>query len=148
MISDKWILLVLEDGAFHSESVYYAINLAKRIDCSISVLMLAANAECDPEGLNREQGIVKKILNAIRAEKVNVQAKIRYGDKASEFLKHLADNPSFAVTVWGGGEEFAAERNIKKGKNWFAKIKVNIRCPVVRPTAKDKSKTKHKQKEL
>lgn len=138
MISDKWILLVLEDGAFHAESVYYAINLAKRIDCSISVLMLAANAECDSEGLNSEQGIVKKILKAIRAEKVNVQAKIRYGDKASEFLKHLAGSPSFAATVWGGKEEFVAGRNKIKKKHWFSKIKANIRCPVVRPTIKDR----------
>ncbi len=127
----------MEDGAFHVESVYYAINLAKRIDCSISVLMLVSNAECDPEGLNSEQGILKKILKSIRAEKVNVQAKIRYGDKASEFLKHIAGSPSFAVTVWGGKEEFVGGRNKTKKKHWFSKIKANIRCPVVRPTIKD-----------
>ena len=136
MMSDKWILLLLEDGVFYEESLYYAINLAKRIDCSISVLMLVANNARGSEGLKNEQKIVKKIINAIKAEKINTQSKIRYGDKASEFLKHLAGSPSFAATVWGGEEEFAAVRNKTKKKHWFSKIKANIRCPVVRPTIK------------
>ena len=138
--SKNWILLLLEDGVFHKESVYYAINLAKRIGCSISVLMLMANAAHESEGLNNEQKIVKKIINAIKAEKINIQAKIKYGDKASEFLKHLASKPSFAATVWGGREEFVAGHNFKKKDHWFLKIKANIQCPVVRPTAKGTSK--------
>jgi hypothetical protein len=147
-MSKKWILLVLEDGTFHEESVFYAINLAKRIDCSISVLMLVKNADRESEGLDIERRIVKKILNTIKAEKINTQAKIRYGDKASEFLKHLAGNPSFAAAVWGGKKDFVSGCNIKKGEHWFAKIKANIRCPIVRPTVKGKAKTKPKQKEL
>jgi hypothetical protein len=147
-MSKKWILLVLEDGTFHEESVFYAINLAKRIDCSISVLMLLKNAERAPEELDSKRRIVKEILKVIRAEKVNAQAKIRYGNKASEFLKHLAGNPSFAAAVWDGKKDFVSGCNIKKGEHWFAKIKANIRCPIVRPTVKDKAKTKPKQKEL
>ncbi|MBL0731758.1 MAG: hypothetical protein JJW03_02755 [Desulfosarcina sp.] len=140
MMSDKWILLLLEDGVFHEESLYYAINLAKRIDCSISVLMLVANKARGSGSLNNEQKIAKKIINVIKAEKINTQSKIKYGDKASEFLKHIAGSPSFAATVWGGKKEFAGGRNKTKKKHWFSKIKTNILCPVVRPGIKEKYK--------
>ena len=142
--SEHWILLLLEDGVFNEESVCYAINLAKRIDCSISVLMLVANNARGAEGFNNEQRIVKKIINAIKAEKINTQVKIKYGDKASEFLKHLASSPSFAATVWGGEEDFAAGRNKTGKEHWFSKIKANIQSPVVRPTIKRISKNKER----
>lgn len=142
-MAKQWILLVMEDGVFHEESVCYAIKLAHRIHCSVSVLMLGANTENETEETNNAQQVFKKIMNLIKAENISTRGKIRYGDKASEFLKHLADNPSFLTIVWGGEEKTLSGRNKRKTDYWFAKIKTNIRCPVIRPTVKkDNSRIK------
>jgi len=144
----RWILLVLEDGIFREESVCYAIKLARRIDCSVSALMLVANIGRDPSNEGNEKLVLAKIISMIKAENINTRGLIRYGDKASEFLKHLADNPSFLTIVWGGEEKTFSGRNMKKTDAWFSKIKTNIRCPVIRPTVKDNSRIKLKRKEF
>ncbi len=147
-MSAKWILLILEDGVFHEESVCYAIKLAQRMSCSISVLMLVANTDGTSEACSSEREIFEETLKIISAKGIDVMGKIRCGDKASEFLKHLASNPSFETIVWGGGEEIVAEHHVKKAAHWFTKVKSTIQCPVVRPTIKDKNKAKHKPKEF
>jgi len=147
-MATQWILLVMEDGVFHEESVCYAIKLAHRIHCSVSVLMLAANTENEPGIINNAQQVLKKIMHLIKAKNITTQGRIRCGDKASELLKHLADNPSFLTIVWGGEEKTLSGRNMKKKDDWFAKIKTNIRCPVIRPTVKDNARIKLKRKEF
>jgi hypothetical protein len=146
MMATQWILLIMEDGLFHEESVCYAIKLAHRIHCSISVLMLQSNAENEPWDINNAQQVLKKIMNLVKTENITTQGQIRYGDKASEFLKHLADNPSFLTIVWGGEEKTLSGRNKRKTDYWFAKIKTNIRCPVIRPTVKDNSRIKREDR--
>lgn len=134
----------MADGLFHEESVCYAIKLARRINCSISVLMLQTTAENGNRGSNNAQNVFTKIIDRISVENIPVRGRIRSGDKASEFLKHLVEYPSFQTIVWGGEEDPLAGRKSNKTDDWFAKIKSTIRCPVVRPTVKDNAEIKHK----
>ncbi len=139
-MSAKWILLVMEDSAFRMESICYAMNLAKRIDCSISVLMLASNTDHENERLISDQEIVKKVIDMIEAEGINTEGTFRYGDKASGLLKHLASFSSFSAIIWAGKEKITSGHNMKKPDHWLAKIETTIRCPVVSPTKKYKNK--------
>jgi hypothetical protein len=147
MMSLKWILLVLEDGVFRDESVCYAIKLAERINCSISVLMLVDNSDYEADKLNNSGKIIQIVLGIIRAKGINTMGKIRYGDKASEFIKHLALNSQLEAIIWGGKEESITGSKKKKSEHWFAKVKSNVPYPVVRPEIRDKSKKLIKQKE-
>jgi len=130
---------MMEDGAFRAESVCYAVNLAKRINCSISVLMVATNTDHEDESLIHDQKVVKKVLDMINVEGVNTQSTVRYGDKASELLKHLAASPSFEAIIWGGEKKIVSGHNLKKPDHWLAKIEKTIQCPVVSPTKKRKN---------
>jgi hypothetical protein len=136
-MSVKFILLVLEDNVFRAESIDYATNLAKRIDCSVSVLMLIDNPDDENSQLDSEQGVMDIILKMLNTSSVNAQGTIRHGDKASGLIKHLAAYSSFDAIIWGGKEEIVSKRNLKKPDHWLAKVRSTIRCPIVSPTKKD-----------
>jgi len=134
----KWILLVLEDGLFPDESICYAIKLANRMDCSISILMLLDNTSDEVERNTVIQNMMKHTIDMILSEGVHAKGNFAHGDKASAFLKHLALNPSLSAIVWGGNEDIGKVPMKKKGDYWFAKVKSYVQCPVVRPKIKAK----------
>ncbi len=135
-MSVKWILLVMEDEAFRAESVLYTVNLAKRINCSVSVLMLTENSDDRDDSSTDKQDNVEKTLDMIKAEGVYVQGMTRHGDKASALLKHLATYPSFEAMIWGGKQELTSKHGLKRPDHWLAKIRTMIQCSVVSPTKK------------
>ena len=134
IMTEKWILLVFEDGIFPEESICYAIKLAERIDCSISMLMLKTNEDetSQDEILERER--IQKIVDKMKAKGVMARGEVCYGDKASEFIKHLTSIPTLTTIVWGGREGILPDDGKKKADRWFLKVKSNVRCPVVRPS--------------
>lgn len=139
----------MEDETFRADSICYAVNLAKRIDCSISVLMLLPNANDDSENVKSKpkRNCIETVLDMIREEEINTQGTSRYGDKASGLLKHLTTYPSFEAIIWGGKEEIASKHNIKRSDHWLTKIRSSIRCPVISPTKKYKIQRKTYNKE-
>jgi hypothetical protein len=132
----KWILLVLEDETFRLESVYYAVNLAKRTDCSVSVLMLIEHSDANNARTTDEPEMVEDVIDMLKAEGVNAQGISRHGDKASGLLKHLAAYSSFEAIIWDGKDEITSKHSIKKPDHWLAKIRTTIQCPVVSPAKK------------
>jgi len=135
----KWMLLVLEDGLFPDEIIYYAIKLAKRMDCSISILMLSVNTSDEIKRDASIQTIMKNTIDMILGEGIHAEGNFAHGDKASAFLKHLALNPPLSAIVWGGNEDIGKGPIKKKGDYWFAKVKSSVQCPVVRPEIKAKT---------
>jgi hypothetical protein len=141
-MSVKWILLVMEDKTFRLESVYYTVNLAKRIDCSVSVLMLTEHSDDKNAQIANKQPMIEGVIDMIKAEGVNTQGMSRHGDKASGLLKHLAAYSSFEAIIWGGKVEITSKHPIKKPDHWLAKIRTTIQCPVVSPAKKPITKRK------
>jgi len=135
-MSVKWILLVMEDETFRLESVFYTVNLAKRIDCSVSALMLTEHSDDKKAQITSEQDVIEDVIDMIKAQGVSAQGISRHGDKASALLKHLAAYSSFEAIIWGGKEEITAKHSIKKPDHWLAKIRTTIQCPVVSPAKK------------
>lgn len=146
MMPTKWILLLLEDGIFNPESTCYAIKLAKRIGCSVSVLMLVDHIAGKSGKDTDDPDVLRQTLDMITAAGIHARGHFGYGDKASEFLKHLALNPSLVTIVWGGREGFVTGQKKKKTDHWFTKVKSTIQCPVIRPAIKEKYKKQLKTK--
>ena len=137
-MTTQWILLVLEDGQLPDECICYSIKLAKRMECSISVLMLSNHSTRQNDSEIKD--VLMPVLDTIRSEGINTNGDVVTGDKASSFLKHLARMPSISAIVWGGRQSIGREGMKQKGDNWFSKVKSSIQCPVVKPEVKDKSR--------
>ena len=135
----QWILLILEDGQFPDESIDYAIKLAKRMDCSISILMLYDNTIGKMKKKMNGRDMLKHVVDMIIAEGIQAEGHVAIGNKASTFLKHVAFHPPLSTIVWGGNMEIDAGQMKKKEDYWFSKVKSAIQCPVVRPTIKHKA---------
>lgn len=135
-MSAQWILLVLEDGLFPDESICCAIKLAKRMNCAVSILMLPGNSIDENAKEADDHPLMKHAIDSIIAEGVHAEGDLKYGDKASAFLKYLALTPSVRAIVWGGNQEIEGKSIKKKDAYWFAKVKSSIQCPVVRPMLK------------
>lgn len=141
-MATQWILLVIEDGIFAHEGTCYAIKLAKRMSCAISVLMLSENTALDSAKQRRMKEALEQTLAMITAEGLIAEAAIGYGDKASECLKHLAVLPSLSTIVLASDRTAGdSKHKRKRNEHWFSKIKSAVVCPVIRP--KRKPKTEH-----
>ncbi len=133
-MSPKWVLLVLEDGMVPEESLCHTIGLARRLGCSVSVLMLMEeNVYGTPAGYEQGCKDLKQALDRIRSEGLDVRYSLEHGEKASGLLKHIALIPSLSALVWGGKEDIASTRKKRKGDHWFERVRPAVPCPIVSP---------------
>jgi len=134
MTSIGSIMLVSEDGAIRPESVAYSVELARRLGASVSILMLIAVS--DAAGGEGERTL-REAAETIAAQGIRLgSSEIRRGDKASEFLKHLAVSASPSTIVWGSDREVLTDRRFKRSGHWLAKVAGQIHCPIVAPSLK------------
>lgn len=138
----RHILLVLENGVVDSAIVDYAVKLAKRMDCIISILMLVSY---DRENTIDDDLGEKALIAAgvhIKNEGLTVNHDIRQGDKASEFLKYIAVAPTIAAIIWGSDGDIVTGRRRKKSEHWFEKVRPHITYPIVTPRTRAKKDQK------
>lgn len=131
----KKILLLFEDGKIRNESILYGMELGRRMESSLYVLMLMAGAEKDNDSL--WETALHGALEKIGDKGIEAACEIRYGDKTSELLKFLAIGPNPSAIVWGSNAGVITERGKKPG-HWFTRAAENVGCPVVSPTIKNK----------
>ena len=128
------IMVLFEDGKIRMETVLYAVELARRMESGITVLMLLTNNE-----INSEDFVEKNIVNVVEAIKgsgIQVKGEIRYGDKTSEFFKFLASDYHPSTIVWGSNAKVITKWGGKRG-HWFSKAIRHIGCSIVTPTIKN-----------
>jgi len=129
-------LVIFEDGIIRMDTILYALQLASRMEGSLSILMLSNQSE--PDGQANAQKDLAEILEEISSGNT-VSFEVRSGDKASELLKYLALAPSFHTVVWGGEDRVLKEPRYGKKKHWFAEVAKKISCPIVTPVSKERS---------
>jgi hypothetical protein len=131
-------LVIFEDGSIREDALHYAVELTRRMDGSLSVLILNdSQAERMEERHRREfDSVVKKLS----WEGIQGPADIRYGDKASELLKFIALAPSFHTLIWGGEDHVLKAHRSKKRGHWFVKVAKDVGCPIVTPVIKSLQK--------
>lgn len=136
------ILIVLDGITIRNEVIEYSLELAKRMDSSLILLLLLAygvNEIDEVHGGNNgdlSEIIKDKLLNymeKIHTEGINVEAEVRIGDPSSELLKFLAEIGSIETIVWGGQDNVSKKKEMHKKSHWLFKIKNLVKCPVVFP---------------
>lgn len=134
MTGQKTIMLLFEDGKIRQESLLYAVELAKRMKNSLSLLLLMTDGELFGKNAIEEQFCAS--MDFIRREGVPASGEIRYGDKTSEFLKFLAMGNDPSAIIWGSNAKVITDRGKKPG-HWFTRAAEQVRCSIVSPTMKN-----------
>ncbi len=134
-------LVVFENHKVLSQAVDYARELAKRMDCEITLLMLVEMAFLDLPLLGKKRNEVTGLEEQARVvlpdlvarlirEGVTVTAALRVGEPAQELVKFLAERPPFQVIVWGSSEELP-ETGRGGRPHWLAKVAGALECPLL-----------------
>ena len=134
MAEQKKIMVLFEDGKIRKETVLYAVELARRMESALSILMLLTDGE------TKSKDFVEADLDTIveTIQKYGIQAKreIRYGDKTSELLKFLAADYHPSTIVWGSNDKVITKRGGKPG-HWLTKAAKHVGCSIVSPIIKN-----------
>ncbi|MCP4196302.1 MAG: universal stress protein [Proteobacteria bacterium] len=136
-------LVIFEDGSIREDALHYAVELTRRMDGSLSVLIL--NDSQSEYSEERHKWEFDTVVQKLSWEGIQGPADIRYGDKASELLKFIALAPSFHTLIWGGEDQVLKAQRSKKKGHWFAKVAKDVGCPIVTPVIKNLSKSAAKQ---
>jgi K+-sensing histidine kinase KdpD len=129
----KKILVLLEDGVIQEESVLYSIELARRLELPIALLMLVSDESNISEA---EEVLVKELMEPIVQAQVEVSKEVCSGDKATELLKYLATNSNLTTIVWGSDRRMVGKLGVGKPHHWLNRMKGLLPCSIVSPISK------------
>ncbi len=134
MTEPKRIVLIFENGGLREEGLRYSVELARRMECPVSVLMLAERA---PDAVHAAwENRLAEAAGRIRTAGVLAGSEMRVGDGASEVLKFLAAGPAPAVVVWGGDHGAVLASRHGSSRHWLSRIAGDLGCSVVLPKAR------------
>ena len=106
---NRKIMVISNSLTLRAEAVRYSIELAKRTESSLLILILPSLDSEELEMLgdkpaNNFESIAKdallKHINAARQEDVTVEVKVNIGDPYSELMKFLAESKSIHPPQW------------------------------------------------
>jgi hypothetical protein len=134
MTEQNKIMILFEDGKIRKETVSYAVELARRMESGLSVLMLMhdgtiSNKNCIKESLDA-------VADAIQQNGITAKTEIRYGDKTSELIKFLASDRHPTTVIWGSNDNVITKRGTKPG-HWLTRAAKHVGCSIVSPTIKN-----------
>lgn len=134
------IILLFDSGSMRRESLQYSIELAKRMNSDL-VLLVIISFEGGRNASNRIEPLLKRGQQAkaslrehtetIKNAGISVETAVRIGNPRSEFVKYLAESGRFEIIVWGGDPNL-----MKKKDHWLARMKDILESPVVTPFIK------------
>ena len=131
-------MLLFDSLSVREEAVEYSIELAKRMDYSLILLILLA---LDSEEVAyakdfelRAKEALQGPMKSARQAGVHAEAEVKVGNPGSELMKFLAGSRSIYTIVWGGPRKTGDPRLNKA--HWLNKMKDVLECPVVVPSRK------------
>lgn len=133
MLWQKKILVLFEEGIIRGESLLYSIELARRLNLPIAVLMLISD---ESKVFVAEDLLVREFMEPIERAQIGISKEIRSGDKAAELLKYLASNSSPAAIVWGSDQRTVGKLGWRKPHHWLNKLSGLLPCSIVSPISK------------
>jgi len=136
------ILTLLDEITVRHEVIEYSLELAKRMESSLILLLLLSYGS--DEILKINSGNAKDFSTAIKDKVlsymeethtggVHVEAEVRVGDPSSELLKFLAEAGNVQTIVWGGRDNVGNKKEMEKKSHWLLKIRSLVECPIVFP---------------
>ena len=134
----RTVMVLFDSLTVRKEAFHYAIELAKRMDYSLAVLVLIAHESGDEGAVGdiyrRAKDTLRDPLESARRSGVHVEAEVRMGDPSSELMKYCAVSRSIQTIVWGGSLDVVQTRGNRS--HWFARMQKMLECPVVVPSMK------------
>lgn len=133
------VMVLFDSLSVREEAVQYSIELAKRMDYALVILVLLALDSEDVKYANdfevRAREALEGPLMSAGQAGIPVEAEIRMGDPASELMKFLAGSRSVdTIIIWGGFRDVGTTRLNKA--HWLTRMKDVLECPVVVPSRK------------
>ena len=134
----KRVLVVMENEQVNSRAVYYARELAQRMDSEVFFLMLVEMAALDRTWLGSSRCAISELDDRVGKRMaelsedflrsgITTSVAIRVGDPKQELFKFLAERPPFQVLIWGSQEELPGGN--QKG-HWMVKAAAALECPL------------------
>lgn len=137
------ILVLFDSLSIRAEAVQYSVELAKRTDCELVILMLLsagiADEAIESDGIS--SGIQDEMFRqAEEVEKAGIAARVlvRTGDPQSEVMKFLAGSTATTAIVWGGRPDLVDQKGHQDKSHWLVQAKGMLEFPVVIPSMKSR----------
>ena len=141
------IMVLFDSASIRSESIRYSIELAKRLDATLTLLVILP-FEVNPtfsggiepmikRGAEAEKSL-KKHIEPIKNAGLSVETAVRIGNPKSELLKYVAESGRFEIIIWGATPDL-----MKKKDHWLVQMKNTLECPVITPFIKNDLTTKY-----
>lgn len=132
------VLVVLENEEVCPQAIYYARELAQRMDAEVSFLMLTEMAFLDRTWLGSQRSAISELDDRVGRQMAELSADflrlgiatsaaLRVGDPPQELFKFLAERPPFQVIIWGSHEELPGG---PRRSHWMAKAAASLECPL------------------
>jgi len=141
------IMVISDYFPMRSEAVRYAVELARRLDASLVLLMLLSfehtgerSHELDSvKALAAKAGqALRQDVELIRSRGIDVEPVVRIGNPRSELLKYLAESEErFHSIIWGGEPD-----SMKDRFHWMWRLREDVKGSMLIPFAKGKAKHK------
>jgi hypothetical protein len=140
-------LVVFENEKVSHNAIVYARELALRMDCEVTFLMLVEMPFHDGSYLAPKRTAIHEIeerMGKVLSERsaeflkrgIEISAALRIGVPLQELLKFLAERPPFQVVIWGSGDDLP-ERGSVMRTHWISKVAGKLECPLITVTDKD-----------
>jgi len=135
-------MVLFDSPSVRREAVQYSIELAKRMDSTLVLLVLIPFdlSEKSAQGIesilqlgSRAKETLQRYVDIIQNAGIPGEAAVRIGNPRSELVKFLAESGRFETIVWGGKPEIA-----NKKAHWLSPMKDIAECAVVVPFIRDK----------
>jgi Universal stress protein family len=141
------IMVLFDSAAIRRESLQYSIELAKRMNSNLTLLVIlpfevsrSASNGIEPmikRGAHAEESL-KKQIEPIKNAGIAVETAVRIGNPRSELVKHVAEAGRFETIVWGAKPDL-----MKRKDHWLVRMKDILECPVVTPFIKNDANPKY-----
>ena len=140
------IMVLFDSASIRSESIRYSIELAKRMNSNLTLLVIlpfevsrTASNGIEPmikRGAHAKE-VLQKHIETIMNAGLSVETAVRIGNPRSELVKYMAEAGRFEIIVWGAKPDL-----MKKKDHWLVQMKNTLECPVVTPFIKNHANTK------
>jgi len=131
------VMALFDSLSMREEAFQYSIELAKRMDYGLIVLVLLTPDSEETKNADDFRSRVRSALQgpmkSARQAGVRIEVEMRMGDSCSELMKFLAGSRSVHTIVWGGRSDLAGQG---QRQHWLARMKDSLECPVVIPSIK------------
>ncbi len=139
------IMVLFDSASVRRESLQYSIELAKRMNSNLSLLVILPFGVCQTTPIGIEPMIergaqakeaLKKNIETIKNAGLAAETAVRIGNPRSELVKYLAETSRFEIIVWGSRPDL-----MKRKDHWLVQMKDILGCPVVTPFIKNDANT-------